>query len=533
MLLAPASCKVDYPQPVDEPGDFLRRVGGVSTFQWNPLRPIPGRDELVTVNNVGDLLGPLVVELMLQHLDPDARVEETPDRTVFSVGSVMHFAGRGDVIWGTGINGKVSNDTIRRDQGLDVRAVRGPWSAAFLTARGCTVPRVYGDPALLLPRLMPELQSWARTTRRDVLVAPNFNDLGTMETGDHAVLIPTDPLRTVLRTIAQSGFVVGSSLHAIVVADSLGIPARLVASPSEDLFKYRDYLGGTGRSLTRVAASVEEALALGPHEPADVDLDLLQATFPLDVWNLGPRQRTYRGAEIATAEFSTALLDAWLTSVTPEADHTAIERAFVDERLPAVLRAAADPEHAAEAVDEAATYRELVLPALDPGILPPELAEALTLLDDRDVTRLRLAHHLHGAPEVAELRAARPTSRGAVLALSIRLSRVRGGVERAELELVGVQTGDVRTVRLDTFPLHAAQWLLELDVVVDVAPQAEPQQVFVRLSDADGNDRRIAVGAPGTIGLRLDLDRQEAQTPPEHVGPWVLDPAVLSTDTAA
>lgn len=106
------------------------------------------------VNNFGDLLGPLIVSRLMAQLglDPEA---VRPAR-LLTVGSVLHWAQDGDVIWGSGVNGNIpGGQHIARI--LDIRAVRGPRTRAFLAGRGFTVPEVYGDPALLLPTVLPEL----------------------------------------------------------------------------------------------------------------------------------------------------------------------------------------------------------------------------------------------------------------------------------------------------------------------------------------------------------------------------------------
>ena len=87
-----------------------------------------------------------------------------------------------------------------------------------------------------------------------------------------------------LRRIARSAFVVGSSLHAVIVAERLGVPARFLAPHREHELKYRDYLGGTGRQGVRFAADVGQALDLGGMLEPVVDLDALTAAFPYDLW---------------------------------------------------------------------------------------------------------------------------------------------------------------------------------------------------------------------------------------------------------
>lgn len=257
----------------------------VEVFAWNPEVPtIRGRlgrrlPLRRPVNNFGDLLGPVVVEGLVRNagLDPQAG-----DGRLLSVGSVLHFARNGDVIWGTGLNGKIKpsrHDFMR----LDVRAVRGPITRDFLVSRSIKVPQIYGDPALLLPEIMPELHGWVGEPTRDVAVVPNFNDYPDWR-HSRGVLNPRGPLRECLETIARSRLVVGSSLHAIVVAESLGIPARAIRSQVEQETKYADYYLGTGRSDFSIATSVEEAIKLGGEQPPNWPPEPLRESFPYDLW---------------------------------------------------------------------------------------------------------------------------------------------------------------------------------------------------------------------------------------------------------
>jgi pyruvyltransferase len=261
----------------------------VEVFSWNPRRsrlpraltkrfPIEiGR----RVNNFGDLLGPLIIEriLAMNQIEPGMALD---DRRLMSVGSVLHFAHDHDVIWGTGVNGKKSDgDYVFRE--LDVRAVRGPHTRDFLSSRGIDAPAIFGDPVLLLPLVLPELAACASTKQYSLTVVPNFNDFPGYEPTP-ALLDPRSPVQACLQRIARSEFVVGSSLHAIVVAESLGVPARLISSSIEDPFKYQDYYLGTGRPDAGVAHTVEEAVHMGGEHPPTFDATLLFDAFPLDLW---------------------------------------------------------------------------------------------------------------------------------------------------------------------------------------------------------------------------------------------------------
>jgi pyruvyltransferase len=145
------------------------------------------------------------------------------------------------------------------------------------------VPATFGDPALLLPQLAPDLFDAAPRDAHAVTIVPNFNDFAEYS-GAPEVLDPRSPLETCLHRIAGSRLVVGSSLHAIVVAESLGIPARVVASSAEHPFKYEDYYRGTGRQGVEAAESVEDALAMGGRDLPQFDAAALMSAFPLDLW---------------------------------------------------------------------------------------------------------------------------------------------------------------------------------------------------------------------------------------------------------
>lgn len=259
----------------------------IELFSWNPPHPvlptrlgshIPWRRP---VNNFGDLLGPAIVRMILKRrgLGTHSRL---PAR-LLSVGSCLHFAQDSDVVWGSGVNGKVPAEShIARI--LDVRAVRGPRTRGFLVERGIMVPEVYGDPTLLLPLLMPELLSVPK--RYAVTVVPNLNDL-KLNPAWHLrprMLNPRSGLAHCLQRIAASELVVGSSLHGVIVAEALGIPARLVRSAVESDFKFADYYEATCRVDYSPAETVREAIAAGGERSPVFSPGGLMAAFPADLW---------------------------------------------------------------------------------------------------------------------------------------------------------------------------------------------------------------------------------------------------------
>ena len=262
-------------------------------FYWNPAQPrFPGRvgrrlPFTVRPNNFGDLLGPLVVGAMAERAGRDA-LRPLGQWQLLSIGSVMHFARDGAVVWGSGVNGKM-NESLMTFEDLDVRAVRGPRTAERLMSRGIAVPEVFGDPGLLVSRLFPDVQITTEQTRlHRTVVVPNLRDQPQrMRLGEGDLqLDPRRPLIDVLKALANSRLVVGSSLHALIVAESFGVPARMIAPQHESTFKYADYYEGTGRSTFRTASSVEEAVELGG-EPLPVwDAQPLIDAFPAELWDV-------------------------------------------------------------------------------------------------------------------------------------------------------------------------------------------------------------------------------------------------------
>ncbi|OWP20257.1 hypothetical protein CBF90_14405 [Microbacterium sp. AISO3] len=261
----------------------------VNVVHWNPERPVfggivgralPLRRPL---NNFGDLLGPVIVERMVDRLG----LTETDRKSrLLAVGSILKLAQDGDVVWGIGANGKSLTGPFDFSR-LDVRAVRGPLTRDFLVSRGVEVPSVFGDPGLLVGHLWQrdELAMRAPAGTPRIVVLPNFHDFKQQRKTHRNAVDPTTGLWEVIGAIAQADLVVGSSLHGIVIAESLGVPARLVRSHTEPAFKYDDYFQGTGRAEVGVAATVDEALAMGGSSPLKWDPSPLVQAFPAELWS--------------------------------------------------------------------------------------------------------------------------------------------------------------------------------------------------------------------------------------------------------
>lgn len=240
--------------------------------------------------NFGDILSEKIVERIVGH-----RIVTTLNKFLFAqsgkrkllaLGSIIHMAEEGDVIWGSGINGKHPNKTDKnfyRFTQLDVRAVRGPLTRQFLMEMGIACPEVYGDPALLLPRLFPEFKR-AENPSRDYVIIPHYSDEHLFRDHPNFVSVKED-WDEVIREVLDSRFVIATSLHGVIVAEAFGIPTRyLKVSDAEPLFKYADYFCGTNRPDFKYATTVEEALQMGGEPLPECDLDKLLQAFPFELF---------------------------------------------------------------------------------------------------------------------------------------------------------------------------------------------------------------------------------------------------------
>lgn len=210
--------------------------------------------------------------------------DETPaQHTMLAVGSILHFAPDGATVWGSGANVHEGMEREYPFSTLDVRAVRGPQTAAFLRKRGITVPDVYGDPALLLPELFPG--RFNATGEAEVGVVPNWADLTLFNDSGLPIIDPMRSWNVCVADILKYRFILSSSLHGLIIAESYGIPARYVrVSDQEGTFKYRDYYESTGRPDFKIARSIEEGLEMGGEPLPVIDTKPLLDAFPHDLW---------------------------------------------------------------------------------------------------------------------------------------------------------------------------------------------------------------------------------------------------------
>jgi len=235
--------------------------------------------------NFGDALTPWLIK-RLTGTYPLFVPPEDPRAKYFVTGSVIAFAGGGSTVWGSGIMNR--NDSLSPDATL--LAVRGPLTRARALECGVDCPTVFGDPALLLPRLYPR----PPRTRPIVGVVPHFSDAPLLaaawrESEELVMIDIQNPIEQVIDDIASCALIASSSLHAIIVAHAYGAPAvwlKFRNLPSGDDSKFDDYYLSIGRDPAtplrvgygELDADTLHRFAIAP--PVSLDLEPLWNACP-------------------------------------------------------------------------------------------------------------------------------------------------------------------------------------------------------------------------------------------------------------
>jgi pyruvyltransferase len=225
-------------------------------------------------SNFGDELGPW----LLRRLGLEVAESPEPAGAILSCGSIIALAQRGSVIWGSGIID--SSDSIRSD--LDIRAVRGPLTRIRAVQCGAKCPEVYGDPALLLPRVYrPSV-----VKSYPVGVVPHWVDYEWSKAQWSCPVIDvTQPIEQVIDAICSCRSIISSSLHGLIVAHAYGIPALWAEYKPSRLYgdgvKFRDYLLSVGIEpyAPPDMGELDETAFVPPQLPS-IDLEPLLAAIP-------------------------------------------------------------------------------------------------------------------------------------------------------------------------------------------------------------------------------------------------------------
>lgn len=253
---------------------------------------IPAGDETRSPYNLGDSLGYVVVDWMLQKkgLSLDDYVRKKKHLLTIGSGAVKSYQNM--TVWGSGVECELTFFHRRLFQKswfrkLDIRAVRGPLSRKYLLSLGHQCPEVYGDPAILMPLIY---QPSGKDKLHEVSIIPQLiteKRIREKYPDAYVISMNTNDYKSVIDQIVQSKLIISSSLHGIILSDSYGVPSIFYRGLGEKVdFKYKDYYASTGRSIDVVPTSIEQALQQEPLPLPDLKSlqEGLMKSFPYDLW---------------------------------------------------------------------------------------------------------------------------------------------------------------------------------------------------------------------------------------------------------
>lgn len=170
---------------------------------------------------------------------------------IVGIGSSMKYVRPDDYVWGTGCIDEYHIGNKPRK----IYSVRGPLTRNVLLKRGWDVPEIYGDPALLFPKIYnPKVEK-----KYKIGLIPHcvdFYSLEGLKAINHVeslgikIINVTAGIYEFIDQIKECEYVISSSLHGLIAADAYQIPNHRVKISNLLLggdFKYLDHYSSVSR----------------------------------------------------------------------------------------------------------------------------------------------------------------------------------------------------------------------------------------------------------------------------------------------
>lgn len=202
--------------------------------------------------NYGDVLSKYIVEKVSRkqvdfyNLPKKKKSIWGTSKYLMAIGSILNYATRNASVWGSGIISK--QDTFGEAK---FYAVRGPKTRERILELGYECPKIYGDPALLLPQFYnPQVDK-----TYDLGIIPHYVDYETVvkwytnHTEIRIINLLNNDVQAVTKEIMSCKRTISSSLHGIIVSHAYGIPSvwlKFSEKLSGDNIKFEDYFLSVG-----------------------------------------------------------------------------------------------------------------------------------------------------------------------------------------------------------------------------------------------------------------------------------------------
>jgi pyruvyltransferase len=240
--------------------------------------------------NFGDSLNPILINTITGE-----KVEwvksYSPKEHYITIGSILGSATKDTIVWGSGF---ISENKHCFEKPKKVCAVRGPKSREILIKDGIECPEIYGDPALLVPKIY----SPSINKKYKLGIIPHFIDkdnewLKNIKQDDEIKIIDIQNpnIFTFIDEVLSCEKIASSSLHGIIVADAYNIPSLWVEFSDKVIgngFKFLDYFLSVKRKDTKPLIINKETSIRNINEcfydyKIDIDLDKLLDAAPFGI----------------------------------------------------------------------------------------------------------------------------------------------------------------------------------------------------------------------------------------------------------
>lgn len=179
---------------------------------------------------------------------------------ILVIGSIITWLTKpNSIIWGSGV--QFPKDEILYNGKIiapkKICSVRGPLTRKYFLDRGIDCPEIYGDPALLFPKYyQPKVEK-----KYKLGILPHFKDKNSdaikniLKNNPDAHFIDIQyrkDWRYLIDEIASCEFILSSTLHGIIIADSYNVPNAWVEYDKNNLkrFTFQDYFYSVEKNIT-------------------------------------------------------------------------------------------------------------------------------------------------------------------------------------------------------------------------------------------------------------------------------------------
>lgn len=211
------------------------------------------------INNFGDLLTPFIFENLFNINVIPIKKELAQSKIItipFILGCgslIQYYYLNNSYIWGTGF---IKPTKKIKGKPKEIWAVRGPLSRKILITNNVKCPKNYADAGILLGDI------FNKKIKKEYLlgIIPHYVERKVSllkkykQNKDIIVIDLTNPIETIVKKAKACQYIISSSLHGIILADTFHIP-RLPIKLSNSLigggFKFKDYNLSVGINFSR------------------------------------------------------------------------------------------------------------------------------------------------------------------------------------------------------------------------------------------------------------------------------------------